>query len=325
MAEGRFDDALDLRSGAPGRCGVNATSADSTFGFGRNTSRETGCRPVRSVASWTSTETEPYALVAAARRSGRRPRAAPSRTRARAAAAARLSATTGVAMLYGRFATSLCGGGSSAAMSRRSASPQWTSVRGMPARCGSSRRSTSAACTCATRSARNRVSTPSPGPISSTTSAGSSSASRSITPRMFSSTRKCWPRLLRGATLTGEDLVCVRVDLRLELGRVDAARLGERGERVHHVGRLVALAAHRLRREIRAVGLGEQALRRYAPCGGAQVVGVLVGDVAGERDVPAAFERGVEQRRRGEAVEDHRRRRGRAGGRACRRRRRACG
>ena len=53
-----------------------------------------------------------------------------------------------------------------------------------------------------TRSARKRVSTPSPGPTSSTTSAGSSAASRPITPRMFSSMRKCCPSAFRGRTLT---------------------------------------------------------------------------------------------------------------------------
>ena len=45
-----------------------------------------------------------------------------------------------------------------------------------------------------TASARTRVSAPRPGPISRTTSAGSSSASRAMTPRMLSSTRKCCPR-----------------------------------------------------------------------------------------------------------------------------------
>ena len=36
-----------------------ATSAESTFGRGRKTVRETGWKPVRSAASWTSTETAP--------------------------------------------------------------------------------------------------------------------------------------------------------------------------------------------------------------------------------------------------------------------------
>ena len=58
---------------------------------------------------------------------------------------------------------------------------------------GSSDRSTSTAWTCATRSARKRVRTPRPGPTSRTTSSARSAASRSITRRMFSSARKCWP------------------------------------------------------------------------------------------------------------------------------------
>jgi hypothetical protein len=37
----------------------NATSAESTFVRGRNTVRATGWKPVRSVASWTSTDTHP--------------------------------------------------------------------------------------------------------------------------------------------------------------------------------------------------------------------------------------------------------------------------
>ena len=40
-----------------------ATRAESTFGGGRKTVRETGWKPVRSAASWTSTETAPYAFV----------------------------------------------------------------------------------------------------------------------------------------------------------------------------------------------------------------------------------------------------------------------
>ena len=40
-----------------------ATSAESTFGGGRKTVRETGWKPVLSDASWISTETPPYAFV----------------------------------------------------------------------------------------------------------------------------------------------------------------------------------------------------------------------------------------------------------------------
>ncbi len=45
----------------PGGSGIlrKATRAESTFGGGRKTVRETGWKPVRSVASCTSTETAP--------------------------------------------------------------------------------------------------------------------------------------------------------------------------------------------------------------------------------------------------------------------------
>ena len=148
------------------------------------------------------------------------------------------------------------------------------------------------------------MSTPSPGPISSTTSSASSSASRPITPRMFSSARKCWPSCFFGTTVTErEGARRVRVDLRRELVRVLAAGGRERRERVDDVRGLVRPAAQRLRREVRAVGLGED------PVGGdraalAQLGGLRVSDVAGERDVVAALERGREQHRRREAMQD---------------------
>ena len=52
-----------------------------------------------------------------------------------------------------------------------------------------------------------------------------------------------------------------------------------------------------LRREVRAVGLGEKPIGGDARGALAQIGRLRVGDVAGERDVVAAFERGVEQRR----------------------------
>src|SRR5439155_4294125 len=70
------------------------------------------------------------------------------------------------------------------------------------------------------------------------------------------------------------------------------------------VRRLVALAAHRLRCEVRTVRLGEDAVARHAGGSVAQLRSLRIGDVPGERDVPAAVECGLDQRRRGEAVED---------------------
>ena len=87
---------------------------------------------------------------------------------------------------------------------------------------------------------------------------------------------------------------------------VFAAGLGEGRERVHDEGRLVAAPAHGLRSEVRAVGLGQQPVARDAAGGLAQLGGLRIGDVPGERHVPAALERRLEECRRGEAVQDHR-------------------
>ena len=90
------------------------------------------------------------------------------------------------------------------------------------------------------------------------------------------------------------------------VGNVDATRLREDGERVEHVGRLVSLAAERLRREIRAVRLGKDPIggngRRRLP----QQGGLRIGHVSRKRHVVPALERRVEQTRGREAVEDDR-------------------
>src|SRR6185437_5062787 len=67
---------------------------------------------------------------------------------------------------------------------------------------------------------------------------------------------------------------------------------------------LVARAADGLRREVRAVGLGEQALGRNETRRRPKLRSLWIRYVACEGDVPAAFERRFEERRRGEAVED---------------------
>src|SRR5688572_8341594 len=150
---------LTLRKSSGSTVRRNATSAESTFGRGRNTVRATGWNPVRSAASWTSTETAPYAFVPGEAKK----RSATSRWtitvhRPTLGSPSRLSATIGVATLYGRFATSLVGAGSSVAGSRRSASAKRSSTFGLSASAsrslGSSERSSSTACTWATRFAR---------------------------------------------------------------------------------------------------------------------------------------------------------------------------
>src|SRR5215204_2854028 len=163
----------------------NATSAESTFGRGRKTDRETAWKPVRRVMSCMSTETAPYAFVpgTAKKRSATSRWTITHQSRTEGIPSSD-STTTGVAMLYGRFATSFVGGGASAARSSASASPKWSATRSRSRRCGSSERSTSTAWTSDAWAARWRVRTPSPGPISRTTSAAWRRARRAITPRM---------------------------------------------------------------------------------------------------------------------------------------------
>ena len=72
-----------------------------------------------------------------------------------------------------------------------------------------------------------------------------------------------------------------------------------------HERRLVALAAIRHRREIRAVGLDQHAVERHAPRDVLQLDRVLERDDARERDVEAEVERGARDvPRLGEAVHD---------------------
>ena len=150
----------------------------------------------------------------ARRRSGRRPRAAPSRVQ---------SSIPGrpVEALGDQAASRRCTGGSPRAWSRRrgcaadrAAGIAETQLDVRPA-C----RTASAVSVRGTRRARprrpgtrdprdTRVRMPRPGPISSTTSSASSSASRPITPRMFSSTRKCWPSFFFGAHASRQSEGC---------------------------------------------------------------------------------------------------------------------
>ena len=98
----------------------------------------------------------------------------------------------------------------------------------------------------------------------------------------------------------------VRIDLRAECFRVFPARFGESRDGMDDVGRLVRLPSDRLRREVGAVRLREEPLGRNGTRRDTQVVRVLVGDVAGERDVPALLDRLVEKRDRREAVQHDR-------------------
>ena len=85
--------------------------------------RETAWNPDRSAASCTSTETAPYALVLGrAKKRSATSRWTITHQSSTDGSPSRLSTISGVATLYGRFATSFVGGGASAARSTVSAS-----------------------------------------------------------------------------------------------------------------------------------------------------------------------------------------------------------
>src|ERR1043165_2217918 len=90
-----------------------------------------------------------------------------------------------------------------------------------------------------------------------------------------------------------------------QLFRLDAAKVCREGRRLDDEGRLVSPSAKGHGREVWAVGLDEQAFGRHCARNLAQVLGLLEGDVAGERDHEAEFERRLGQRRpAAEAVHD---------------------
>ena len=128
-----------------------------------------------------------------------------------------------------------------------------------------------------------------------------------MTPRMFSSTRKCWPSCLLRDDVHRPNAASAFASIRrasspwsspLACASAASVCIDERG--------LVAPPADGLRRKIRAVGLGEEPLGRDAPCRRAELGRLRVGHVACEGDVPAALERRLEERSGGEAVEDDR-------------------
>ena len=205
------------------------------------------------------------------RRSGRRPRAAPSRTTARSWAGRRGSRR--------RSASRCCRAGSRRAWSEpgrgrerssRRASPQCSETFGAAAisrRCGSRRSSSSTAWTWPQRVGENarqgaearadlegdvvRVELGEPGDDAEDVVVDE----EVLAERLLGDAGRSRAR-------QAERRARVPVDLRLERRDLVAARLRENGERVEHVGRLVPLAAQRLRREIGAVRLGEDPVGR---------------------------------------------------------------
>ena len=80
-----------------------------------------------------------------------------------------------------------------------------------------------------------------------------------------------------------------------DLVRRDAAGLGQHLGGLDHVGRLAALAAEFAGREIGRVGLDQDAVGRQVRGDGAQLVGFLEGQDAGERHVEAELDAGEGQ------------------------------
>ena len=120
---------------------------------------------------------------------------------------------------------------------------------------------------------------------------GPSSASRTIASSRFGSARKFCPSLTDVAT--SRRAPGVRLDRPLELARrrrrAPRRPTSARGD---DVGRLVRLAAHRLRRQEGRVGLDQQQLVGHlAPPPRAARRRFGIGDVAGEGAVPAALDR----------------------------------
>ena len=272
------------------------------------------------------------------RRSGRRPRAGPSRTRARRSGGRRGSRRRAVSRsCTGRLETNLSGGGSRSASGsvKRVAEARGSTfvVPGQRSRrCGSRPRSTSTACT--RRDAVGEVS----GEHAETGAdlehdvVRSRSASRPATPRMFSSTRKCWPSSRFGAT--GSFTADRRRPSRSRRSRrsSSAGVLAARRRRARRAygRRWPARSAGRAPPAARGRGCRSRpgaGRRAHARRGRAKLVRLRVRHVAGEGHVPAALERRPEQPGRREAVEDDRAFSGKLGRarRACPPRLRACG
>ena len=157
----------------------------------------------------------------AARTSGPRPPAAPTRLRAPAGSATRGTDGGSAAPRSTAGSPPSCTGRNaprSAFKSAERASARWTStLPGIVSRSTStSAASSSNATTRRTRSASTRVSDPRPAPTSTTVSPASAATASAIDPSMLRSVRKCWPRLFLGGGLrTGE--------------RYDAAKGGRKG------------------------------------------------------------------------------------------------
>src|SRR5690606_3831887 len=181
----------------------------STLGAGQKTVRPIAPARLTSAYQLALTEGTPYTFEPGAAAS----RSATSdwtmtRVRSMLGNVSSMCSSTGTATLAGRLATSAVGGGPGSPVT--GIASEWTSANrsarsGMRAStvAGSAAARTSSISTAVTRSAASssaRVSEPSPGPTSTTTSSGRTSAVRTIRRTVFASMTKFWPRCLVGRT-----------------------------------------------------------------------------------------------------------------------------
>ena len=176
--------------------------------------------------------------------------------------------------------------------------------RATPARASDRARSSGRAA----RSARRRVRMPRPGPTSSTTSVERRSLeSLDHTEDVLVDEEVLAERLLGRDGQANPNAAAAFAWVWAARSSTSSSRASARTrDRVHHVGRLVPCAAHRLRRKVWAVGLDEDPVRRNSAGGLAQRDRVRKRHVAGERDVVATLDCGHDKPGRRETVEDHR-------------------
>ena len=276
----------------------NATSAESTFGGGRKTVRATGWKPVRRAASWTSTETAPYAFVdGSAKKRSATSRCTITHQSSMPGSPVRLSATIGVATLYGRFATSFVGAGSERGeVERERVAPVEVDVRALfqlP------------------EVRRERAVELDGVDVAHTARRGSGSGRRGRgrsrarrrrrrARRAGRSRRGCSrPRGSAGRAASSGSRSRSAEKAAVAFASIRAASSSASSPRAAASAATVwttwagsfGLPAQRLRREVRAVGLGQDPVGGNLRGGLAQLRRLRVGDVAGEGEVPAALER----------------------------------
>ena len=329
-AKPRWTSARSAGSAAPGRGARRPTSTESTFGTGWNTVRGTGRRTRTSHASWASTDGDAVGATCPARAASRSPTSRCTIATQRVDVGQLLDRAQdhGRRDAVGQVRDDL---GRRRVERREVELDRVGEVQRGVRRAGRARRAargSSAAVELDDVDVRDAL-----GEVLATARRGRrrprarrrprpSSAARAITSSMFESIRKFWPssrfgrmpnalqaaqaRLRRELAHQPNSARGVRLDRRLELLVGDPAPLGDEARGVDDVGRLVALPCAR--------PAASGTARRSPPAGGragtcaaasARSLRLRVGDVAGERDPPAALEALLEPVGHREAVQDH--------------------